>query len=165
MNYLPELSNIGNLLLEVVTVCILFALAQFKDFLLNWLEAHTTEKQRQTLHRFAQEAFSFAETVYASNNGPSKLAAATAYLSSRLKEKGITFTPDEIRASIEKACLDYKAATTQPKPADQPVITVEKPVIPPEVQQIVDAAKALASSQEAPAAAAVPQTGDQTASA
>lgn len=146
MNNLPELNNIGSLLLDVIYLISVFILW----ILHKWIGAHTTAKQRDMLHRFADEAFAFAKTVYVNSDGPTKLAAATSYLSSRLKEKGITVTTDEMRAAIEKAYLAYKAITTQPAATDQPekIVTVETPApIPVEVQQIIVAAKALAAAQ------------------
>lgn len=116
---------------------------------ITWLQAHATAQQRDTLHRLGEEAFAFAKTVYINHDGPSKLAAAVAYLSSRLKEKGIDVTADEMRATIEKAYLGYQAITTQPVAPDQKVQTVEKLVpaqIPDEVQKLIDAAGAFAAS-------------------
>lgn len=144
---LPELNNLGNLLLDIVTLIVIYALLQIKGLLMKWINAHTTVKQRDALHRMADEAFSFAKTVYADSNGLDKLVAATAYLSSRLKEKGITVTDEEMRAVIEKARLAYKAITTQPVHADQPEKIVEVPApLPDNVQQLIAAANAFTTA-------------------
>lgn len=125
---------------------------QGKEHFLKWLRAHTTAKQRDTLHRLGEEAFAFAKTVYIDHDGPSKLAAAVAYFSSRLEEIGIDASTDEIRAAIEKAYLAYQAITTQPIATDTaPIIVgppqvIEKPIAP-EVQQLLDAAKVFSSTQ------------------
>ncbi len=119
-----------------------------KGNFIAWLQAHTTSQERAMLHRIGEEAFAFAKTVFIDHDGPTKLAAATAYLSSRLIEKGINVTPDEMRATIEKAYLDYKAATTQPTAQDQPVQIVEKivpAVIPDDVQKLIAAANAFSA--------------------
>jgi hypothetical protein len=160
MNILPDLNNIGSILLEVVALILIFALVQIRGFLLRWLQAHTTDKQRETLHRLAEEAFSYAKTVYVEHDGPSKLAAAVAYLSSRLKENGITVTRDEMRAAIEKAYLAYKAITTQAAPSDQPLQIIEKEVpalFPDEVQKLISAASAFTAATSTP----IPATTEQ----
>jgi hypothetical protein len=139
-------------LLQAVLVAlggiIVTAIVKEKSKFINWLNAHTTAKQRDTLHRLGEEAFAYAKTVYVSSDGPNKLAAAVAYFSSRLKEQGINVTGDEIRATIEKAYLDFKTKTTQPVAGDHQVQIVEKPVpavIPDEVQKLITAATAFAA--------------------
>lgn len=124
---------------------VITAVLKGKGYVVNWLQAHATAKQRDTLHRLGEEAFAFAKTVYVNSDGPSKLAAAMAYFSSRLKEQGINVTPDEMRAVIEKAYLGYQAIITQPVAPDQQVQIVEKLVpaaIPDEVQNLIAAASA-----------------------
>jgi hypothetical protein len=138
-------------LLQAVLVAlggvVITAIVKEKSKFINWLQAHSTAKQRDTLHRLGEEAFAYAKTVYVNSDGPSKLAAAMAYFSSRLKEQGINVTPDEMRAVIEKAYLGYQAIITQPVAPDQQVQIVEKPVpaqIPDEVQKLIAAASAFA---------------------
>ncbi len=141
----PYILGILQVILFVLVGVLISALLKVKGFVINWLLAHTTAKQRDTLHQLGEEAFAFAKTVYINHDGPTKLAAAVAYLSSRLREKGLNVTPDEMRAAIEKAYLAYQAIITQPIAPDQQVQIVEKTVptaIPEEVQKLIDAASA-----------------------
>jgi hypothetical protein len=142
LNYLPDLNYIFTVLLQLFIVIIL-------GFVHRWLQAHTTAKQRDILHQVAGEAYAYAKAVYVEHDGAGKLAAAMAYLSSRLKARGITFTPDEMRAAIEKARLAYKAATTQPgepEPIEKIVEKIVQAPLPAGVQQIIDAARTLSVS-------------------
>lgn len=126
-NILPDLNQIGSLLLEILCLIVVFILVEVRNLLTKWFLTHTTSQQRETIHRVAGEAVSFARLEYAALDGPAKMAAAVAYLSSWLKnQKGWNVTPDEVKAIIQKAYDDYKALTTQPAPADQPVQIVEK---------------------------------------
>ncbi|HHY68562.1 phage holin, LLH family [Kyrpidia sp.] len=71
----------------------------------DYLRLHATKAQRDLLACLAAEAFSFAETVYRDSDGPAKLEQAMGYLSQRLRQHGVTVTPDEMRAAVEQAWL------------------------------------------------------------
>ncbi|MDI3257569.1 MAG: phage holin, LLH family [Kyrpidia sp.] len=86
----------------------------------DYLRLHTTRAQRDLLACLAREAFSFAETVYKQYNGPAKLEQAMGYLSERLRQHGVTVTPEEMRAAVEQAWL-WDRRTRSPGGTNFPV--------------------------------------------
>lgn len=105
----PYLNEVVQVLISIVLMVIVTMLVEVRKRVLSWLENRTTKEQRELLHKWAEEAFSFAETVFKDVGGPKKLDAAYGYLSSRLREKGIELTSTEIRGLIEKAVLEYNS--------------------------------------------------------
>ncbi|MEB3103099.1 phage holin, LLH family [Ferviditalea candida] len=120
MDYQPYIQDIVQAVLGLAVTLVVYYISTLKKQAIVWLDAHTTANQRQTLHAVAQEAFSFAETVWAQYQGPQKMAAAIDYATQKLKGYGINVTQEEIRAAIEKAVLEYN---TKAKPAPQMTVT------------------------------------------
>jgi hypothetical protein len=145
----PYLDSLVQALIGILVLFILAGLAAIRRKAETLLESKTTATQRQTIYHLAGEAFAYAEAVFKESNGPQKLDAAFGYLSSRLKGLGISIGETDIRAAIEKAVLEYNAKT-KPPDIKEPVtveVPVEKPIAP-EVQQLIDAAKAVAAAQQ-----------------
>jgi len=94
-------------ILGIVSVFITKMLKNAETKLSNFLDAKTTNEQRELINKYAKEAFSFAETVFNDLKGEEKLLKAKDYLQSQLKSIGVVITDDEIKAIIEKAVLDY----------------------------------------------------------
>ncbi|MCM3749434.1 phage holin [Paenibacillus pasadenensis] len=74
-----------------------------------YLSARGKEYQRTLLRRIAEEAAALAEAAYPGGGGPQKLALAMRYAEEQVKKSGIQTSSDVIRASIEKAVMDYNA--------------------------------------------------------
>lgn len=81
-----------------------------RDKALEWLKSKTTESQRNTLWKIAQEAFAHAEAAGLPEKGKGKLNYALDYAAKRLQDVGIDVTTAEIKAAIEKACLEHNKA-------------------------------------------------------
>lgn len=81
-----------------------------RDAFLTWLKSRTTESQRNTLWKIAQEAFARAEAAGLPEKGAAKLDYAYDYAAKKLLNVGIKLTADEIKAAIEKACLEHNKA-------------------------------------------------------
>ncbi|QJC50478.1 hypothetical protein HGI30_01980 [Paenibacillus albicereus] len=74
-----------------------------------YLSVKAGEHQRVLLHRIAEEAAALAESAYPNGGGPQKLAMAMKYAQEQLRLLGIRLGQEALRASIEKAVLDYNA--------------------------------------------------------
>lgn len=109
----PYLQDLVLALISLIATLIIAAMVELRKRVLTWIDSRTSNEQRELLHRMAEEAFSFAETVFKDAGRPQKLDAAYGYLSSRIKEMGITVTETEIRSIIEKAVLDYNSKVKQ----------------------------------------------------
>ena len=94
---------------SLATVLIAFAYAA-RDKAMKWLESKTTESQRNTLWKIAQEAFAHAEAAGLPEKGMQKLDYALDYAAKRLREVGINVTTTEIKAAIENACIEHNKA-------------------------------------------------------
>ncbi|SDS63971.1 Bacteriophage holin of superfamily 6 (Holin_LLH) [Paenibacillaceae bacterium GAS479] len=75
----------------------------------KYMNAKGREHQRIMLHRIAEEAAALAEAAYPGGGGPQKLALAMRYAQEQAEKSGIQAGTDAIRASIEKAVMDYNA--------------------------------------------------------
>lgn len=104
--------------LSVVVLAVITSLAGIliafvytaRDKALKWLESKTTESQRNTLWKIAQEAFAHAEVAGLPEKGKEKLNYALDYAAKRLQDAGIDVTTAEMKAAIEKACLEHNKA-------------------------------------------------------
>ncbi|WP_145413814.1 phage holin [Paenibacillus xylanexedens] len=105
----PYLATIVLALIAWATTVITGAIKKAQKKAEIYYNAHTNEKDRELLHKIGKEAFSWAEALYKEYEGDVKLKKAYEYASDRLKSVGIDVSGDEIRASIEKAVVDYNA--------------------------------------------------------
>lgn len=108
---MPDQLNqyINELILAVVSILAILAkiwLKELKVKATTYFEQRTTAGQRKLLILLGQEAFCFAEAAYKELQGPQKMEKAIGYLENRIKALGLTITPEELRAVIEKAWLD-----------------------------------------------------------
>lgn len=105
----PYITGIAQVVLGLLaTVITGFILLQKKRFD-KWLESKTTVNQRDSINKFSQEAFAFAESVFKESNGPEKFQAAYTYLINRLNDNGIKISEAEVKAIIEKSVIDANA--------------------------------------------------------
>lgn len=65
--------------------------------------------KNEMLHRVASEGFSLAEANFKELSGSGKFNKAFAYTSDKLGRIRIKVTEEEIKAAIEKACLEYNS--------------------------------------------------------
>lgn len=124
---------INTIVTAIVGILVTFALAginTLKNKANNWLDARTTDAQREVIHKVAGEAFALAQTTFKDVGGVRKMQEALQYASLRLTEQGIVVSPTELQAAIEKAYLEYKAKT--------------KPVLATEAQPNEEATQAAA---------------------
>ncbi|MFS1513410.1 phage holin, LLH family [Chengkuizengella sp. SCS-71B] len=105
----PYLETIVFALISVISTLVVAALIELRNKVLFWIQSKTNKEQRELLLKISEEAFSYAEKVFYQSKGPEKLDAAYDYASSKLGSLGIQFTKDEIKATIEKAVLEYNS--------------------------------------------------------
>lgn len=105
----PYLTTIVLALVAWATTVITGAIKKAQNRAEAYYNAHTNEKDRELLHKIGKEAFSWAEALYKEHDGDRKLQEAFEYASEKLKAVGVDVSGDEIRASIEKAVVDYNA--------------------------------------------------------
>ncbi|MGG1639847.1 phage holin, LLH family [Paenibacillus sp. NRS-1782] len=107
----PYVTTIATAAIGVLTTFVLAGLNTVKGKANTWLEARTTEAQREVIHKIAGEGFAFAQTAFKQAGGERKLQEALQYTTLRLAEQGITVSAVEIRSAIEKAYLEYNSKT------------------------------------------------------
>lgn len=101
---------VSSILLELIKLLVLVVLGGFGYLQIKAKASIDTIKnkaQREILHKLANEGFAHAETYFNSESGQIKLNKALSYVSSRLGELKIELSLDEVRAAVEKACLEY----------------------------------------------------------
>ncbi|WP_149095774.1 phage holin, LLH family [Paenibacillus terrae] len=107
----PYVTTIATAAIGVLTTFVLAGLNTVKGKVNAWLEARTTEAQREVIHKIAGEGFAFAQTAFKQAGGERKLQEALQYASLTLTSQGIAVSQVELRSAIEKAYLEYKAKT------------------------------------------------------
>jgi LL-H family phage holin len=101
---------VSSILLELIKLVALAVLAGFGYLQIKAkasINSMKNKAQRELLHKIADEAFAHAETFFASESSQIKLNKALSYVSSNLGAMGIKLSLEEVRAAVEKACLEY----------------------------------------------------------
>lgn len=106
----PYLETVVQALVGLLVTVALVGIAAVQGKVQTWLAARTTAEQQAILHQLGAEAAAFAESAYKAGGGPEKLELALAYVSEKAGTIGLPVTPEGIRAVVEKAVLDFKAA-------------------------------------------------------
>lgn len=96
---------------RVLVTVILRSIALLRVKAESWFDARLSVQQRELLHKIATEGFAYAQTVFKDLEGPAKLDRALQDASEQLITRKINISDVEIRAAIEQAYLNYKAAT------------------------------------------------------
>jgi len=97
-------SAIGGLVLAAIAILA----ATLRAKIQAWVDARTTESQREILHKLAKEAAALAESTFTSEEGPTKLDAAISYVNKRVANYGIKVSAESIVAAIEKAVAELR---------------------------------------------------------
>lgn len=109
MQYIqPYIDTIVTALVGLLVTFLLAGISAIRKKVEVWFEARTTDQQRETLHKIAQEAYAFVEAQFKGSGAERKLEEAKGYLLQRLNALGISLAEDEIRAAIEKAWLEFQ---------------------------------------------------------
>ncbi|MCC3381883.1 phage holin, LLH family [Paenibacillus farraposensis] len=130
----PYVSTIATAVVGVLVTFILAGLNTLKVKANAWLDAHTTDVQREVIHKVAGEAFALAQTTFKDAGGVRKMQEALQYASLRLTEQGIVVSPTELQAVIEKAYLEYRAKTktvlaTEAQPSEEAIQAAAKEAV------------------------------------
>lgn len=96
----PVITAIVKDLITFVVLGLLIAYGLLKTKILSFIK-------NEMLHRIASEAFAYAETEFSDLGSNGKYDAAFKYTSSKLGQYHIKVTNEEVKAAIEKACLEY----------------------------------------------------------
>lgn len=104
----PYISSIVVAIIGLLATVIIGAVNKLKKKASDYFDANLSVKQRELLHKVASEAFAYAETMYKEYNGDDKMKEAYSYVSEKLGDAGLSISPQEIRAAIEKAWVDNK---------------------------------------------------------
>ncbi|WP_211749935.1 phage holin [Paenibacillus sp. Marseille-Q4541] len=105
----PFISSIVVAIVGLLATIVIGAVNKLKKKASDYFDANLSVKQRELLHKVASEAFAYAETLYGQYDGEKKMEHAYAYVSDKLGDAGMSITPQEIRAAIEKAWVDNAA--------------------------------------------------------
>jgi LL-H family phage holin len=150
----PIIDQVAGHLLDMIGGLVAVLLAILTKYAINFIAAHTTEKNRKILYQFAGEAFAWARKEYEDNGGPAKLQGAVLYVREQLRDNKtikINLTDDVIKAAIEQAILEYKAKVNTTTVVQPPVTeTPSVPVTPTTAQILTHVAQALLSASEPP---------------
>ncbi|KYG95672.1 phage holin, LLH family [Paenibacillus polymyxa] len=120
----PYVNTIATAAAGVLTAFILGGLNKLKTKVNVWLDARTTDAQREVIHKVSGEAFALAQTAFKEAGGERKLQEALQYASRTLTSQGIAVSQVELKSAIEKAYLEYKAKTktvltTEAQPSEE----------------------------------------------
>lgn len=107
----PQVTSVMVSLIGILGTIVLAMAALLQRKVKVWLASKTSLAEREYLHKIAKEAYAFAEKEFNSLGGPTKLSEAYNYASKLLDNAGIKVAPEEIKAAIEKAVLEYKKAS------------------------------------------------------
>ncbi|MGB8956867.1 MAG: hypothetical protein WCC10_15940 [Tumebacillaceae bacterium] len=112
------LGIIGNGISLVLLIFLLvgtFIWRAFKEPLMTAITSHASAKQREVLAQLGREAFAFAETVHAGQDGPAKRNEAVKFLLDRCDGCGLRDVDmKDVRAVIESAWLQDRRQSGQP---------------------------------------------------
>lgn len=98
---------IENLLIILVTLAAGFVVAYLRRRL-GVEGMQKIERELALKQELAVLAVRFVEQVYLDLNGPEKYSHAALWLSSRLAERGIEISPDELKGLVEAALRELK---------------------------------------------------------
>lgn len=102
----PYISSIVVAIIGLLATIVIGAVNKLKKKASDYFDANLSVKQRELLHKVASEAFAYAETLYGQYDGEQKMEHAYSYVSDKLGDAGMSVTPQEIRAAIEKSWID-----------------------------------------------------------
>lgn len=117
IDYRPYINMIVEGLIGLLVLFVLGMIAMLRSKLNAFIAARTTAAQRDTLHKLAMEAAALAESAWGAGGGQDKMLAAFRYVSKRAGDYGIDVSPETIKATIEKAVLEYNAQKAKAVPA------------------------------------------------
>lgn len=102
-----------------------FVIPWVKTYLLPWIAANTTEKQRNILHGLYKTAVFAAEQIYGRGAGKEKLEYAKNYI----RDKGYTVDYDLIEATVKEhfGHITFQEATNE---EEEPSEEDEEPQTP-----------------------------------
>lgn len=103
----PYIDAVVTALIGLLAALLVAGITSVRKKVEAWLEARTTDQQREALHKIAQEAYALVEAQFKGSGAERKLEEAKGYLLQRLNALGISLTDEEIRAAIEKAWLEF----------------------------------------------------------
>lgn len=103
----PQVATVVVTLIGIIATVALSLLAVLQSKVKIWLASKTSLAERELIHKIASEAYAFAEKEFKTLGGPTKLSEAYNYASNLLMKSGMQVAPEEIKAAIEKAVLDY----------------------------------------------------------
>ncbi|WP_170119365.1 phage holin [Tumebacillus permanentifrigoris] len=105
------------LLLQIAVVSGLILLKRWKLQMEAYYAKQTTVQQRELLALVGNEAFHYAEQVFAQHDGPAKLNEAVKYVLDRATSHRLQVTYPEVRAVIEKAWAEFEIQKSQKQAA------------------------------------------------
>ncbi|WP_060862951.1 phage holin [Paenibacillus riograndensis] len=106
----PQVATVVVTLIGIGATVAVSMLALLQRKVKVWLASKTSLAERELIHKIASEAYAFAEKEFKTLGGPTKLSEAYNYASKLLDNAGLNIAPEEIKAAIEKAVLEYKKA-------------------------------------------------------
>ncbi|ASS74537.1 hypothetical protein CIG75_05680 [Tumebacillus algifaecis] len=115
---LGMLQDGASIVLQIAVLVGLFLLRGLKQRMDQFYEAKTLLQNRQLLAQLGQEAFSYAETVHQTEDGPAKMNEAVKYLLNKCDAHGMQDVPmKDMLAVIETAWLADRRVTRATVPS------------------------------------------------
>lgn len=99
----PYIGTIAEAVVGLLAMVVIAILYKIKAKAEAWLEANTSAKQRDILHKVAQEAYALVEKEFPKTKGQAKLDAAIDKVIQRLSLDKMGFTVEDVRAAVQKA--------------------------------------------------------------
>lgn len=106
----PQVATVVVAVVGILATVVLSMLALLQKRVKLWIDSKTSLAERELIHKIANEAYAYAEKQFKETGGPTKLSEAYDYASRLLGNAGIKVEPEEIKAAIEKAVLEYRKA-------------------------------------------------------
>lgn len=98
MNTIDLTPIVNAAIVLLATIITAFVIPWVKKYVLPWIEANTTEKQRSAMYGLYKTAVYAAEQIYGSGYGKDKLEYAKNYI----RDKGYTVDYDLIEATVKE---------------------------------------------------------------
>ena len=112
MDFTAIFEALSPIIVEALMIIILALAGLIGNYLRRWAKNKGLNELLDTHKRWAALAVRTAEDIYDTGDGELKLAYAYDWLSERLHEYGIKFTPDEIeglvRAAYQEIIAEYE---------------------------------------------------------
>lgn len=105
----PFINDIIVAIAGLFTVITLAIFTELRKRILTWIDSRNDLRHQEYLKFIADQAFGYVEMTMKDAQSQTKINEAIRFVSKNLEKKKIQMSDEEIRASIEKAILEFKS--------------------------------------------------------